>query len=224
MSLQCYLYEYKTLNIKDTCRHLRNVHILSESSNLILKCCIDTDCPAIFRTYCGFTKHLKKCILKKENAPSTSNDCEGAQNFEEFDINSDSNSINDLDVTSNKSYTEKNQLTESDTERRQLIEETISNYVIHLYSLGLPDLVITRILETTSNLIFPLIDDMLSISNLDERQNLAHNLRYTFENHVTEYKRNKNLPSNFVQPIRKLMVLELKKNTIVKHCPINKFR
>lgn len=71
MSFLCYLCEYKTLQIKDICYHLRNVHMLFESSNLILKC-TSKDCPAVFRTYCGFTKYLKKCILQKENILSTS--------------------------------------------------------------------------------------------------------------------------------------------------------
>lgn len=221
MSFQCYLCDYKTLQIKDICSHLRNVHMLFESSNLILKCCTDCiDCPAVFRTYCGFTKHLKKCIIQKENVPSTSNDyknsdVENSDDFKEFDIIDNScNSIDNKNVVSN----------ESDTEKRQLIQENISNYVIYLYSLGLPDLVITNILETKSNLIFPFIDDLISISNLDERQNLAHDFRYAFENHMTVYKRNKNLPKNVMQPIQKAHGIKIKKNMIVKHSAIDKFR
>jgi len=79
MSFQCYLCKYKTLQIKDISHHLRNVHILFESSNLILKCTGHIDCLAVFRTYCGFTKHLKKCILQKENILSTSNDYDKRQ-------------------------------------------------------------------------------------------------------------------------------------------------
>lgn len=85
---------------------------------------------------------------------------ENVEVFEEIDddINDDScNSIENETVTSNK------------LDKKQLMQENISIYVIHLYSLGLPDLVITNILETTSNLIFPLIDDIISLSHLDER-------------------------------------------------------
>jgi len=193
---------------------------LFESSNLILKCTGHTDCPAVFRTYCGFTKHLKKCILQKENILSTSNDCEKTSDknveiFEEININDSCNSIENEIITSDK----------SDTEKKQLIQENISNYVIHLYSLDLPDFVITNILETTSNLIFPLIDDIISLSHLDKRQNLALNFRYAFENHMTIYKRNKNLPKDFVLPIQKAHGIKMKKkNTIVQHNAIDNFQ
>lgn len=60
-----------------------------------------------------------------------------------------------------------------------------------LYSVGLPEVVVTNILEKTSNLIFPLLDDVVSISNLDLRQNFARDFKYAFENYITAYKRNK---------------------------------
>lgn len=75
----------------------------------------------------------------------------------------------------------------------------------------MPDLVITKILETTSNLFFPLIDDMLAISNLEERQNFAHDFKYIYENHITVYRRNKNLPPHFVHPVRKAHGIGIKK-------------
>lgn len=87
MSLQCYLCEYKTSHIKYICQHLRNIHTLFEGSNLILKCCSGCkDCPAIFRTYCGLTKHLKKCFLQRKDEFSSNNnnqisDIENSENF-----------------------------------------------------------------------------------------------------------------------------------------------
>lgn len=140
-------------------------------------------------------------FLQKENILSTSNDCEktsdkNVESFEEININDSCNSIENEIVTLDK----------SDTEKKQLMQENISNYVIHLYSLGLPDLVITSILET-SNLIFPLIDNIISLSHLDERQNLALDFRYAFENHMTIYKRN----TNFVQSIQKVHGIKMKK-------------
>jgi len=149
---------------------------------------------------------LKKCILQNENILSKSNayeksNAENVEIFEEVDINDNCDLIENETVTSNK----------SETEKKQLMQENISNYVTHLYSLGLPDLIITNILESTSNLIFSLIDDIVSLSHLDERQNLAHDFRYAFDNHMTVYKRNKNLPKNFVQPIQKAHGVGMKK-------------
>ena len=72
-----------------------------------------------------------------------------------------------------------------------------------LYSLNLPELTITSIVETTSELIFPFLDDIVSISTLTQRQNLADDFRYTFENQIIIYRRNKHFEQNYVQPIRK---------------------
>jgi len=55
--------------------------------------------------------------------------------FEQININDSCNSIENEIVTSDK----------SNTEKKQLMQENISNYVIHLYSLGLSDLVMTSI-------------------------------------------------------------------------------
>lgn len=130
MSLQCYLCKYKAFSIKDTCYHLRNVHMLFDSSNLILKCC--TGCPAVFGTYCGFIKHMKKCILKKQIIISSNvyenenlqNFQPHIENFEDFHSENDNNhSTNNTDVASNELFTEK----------RQQIEKTVSNYVTFLF-------------------------------------------------------------------------------------------
>jgi len=80
-----------------------------------------------------------------------------------------------------------------------------------LYSVGLPEVVVTNILEKTSNLIFPLLDDVVSISNLDLRQNFARDFKYAFENYITAYKRNKYFEENCMQPIRKAHGIKIKK-------------
>lgn len=75
----------------------------------------------------------------------------------------------------------------------------------------MPDLVITNILLETSNLFFPFIDNIISTSNLDERQHLVDDFKYTFENQMTIYKRNKNLLQNVIQPTRKAHGVKMKR-------------
>jgi len=111
MSFECYLCNYQTSQIKDICYHLRNKHMLFDSCNLNLKCC--AGCPAVFRTFNGFIKHLKKCILQKDDVPSTSND------YKESDLKDDFSyySINN----------EKIKLNESNTEDNHTIQQNVSN-------------------------------------------------------------------------------------------------
>jgi len=48
-------------------------------------------------------------------------------------------------------------------DNNQDIKKNISNYVVNLHSLKLPELTITKILETMSGLIFPFLDNIVSI-------------------------------------------------------------
>jgi len=186
MSFECYLCTYKTSEIKHICNHLHNRHVLFDSSNLTLKCC--AGCPAVFKTFNGFRKHLKKCQellnLPSNNEQSYDNE-DFAFIFEDYDKPELSENVDNFSYNNN-----------------QDIKENISNYVMNLYSLKLPELTITKILETMSELIFPFIDNIVSIPNLDERQNLADKFKYSFESHLTKYGRNKFFDGNIVQPIR----------------------
>jgi len=78
-----------------------------------------------------------------------------------------------------------------------------------LYSLNLPELIITSIVETTSELIFPFLDDIVSISTLTQRQILADDFRYIFENQIIMYRRNKHFEQNYVQSIRKAYCIKI---------------
>jgi len=186
MSFKCYLCTYKTSEIKHICNHLHNRHVLFDSSNLILKCC--AGCPAVFKTFNGFRKHLKKCQellnLPLNNEQSYDNE-DFAFIFEDYDKSELNEDVDNFSYNNN-----------------QDIKENISNYVVNLYSLKLPELTITKILEAMSELIFPFLDNIVSIPNLDERQNLADRFKYSFESYLTKYGRNKFFDGNIVQPIR----------------------
>src|SRR5580765_2797981 len=73
--------------------------MLFDNSNLNLKCC--ADCPAIFKTFNGFKKHLKTCIRKK--VPSTSHDSKKSDvAYDDINCNSIDNNIesNESDIDS----------------------------------------------------------------------------------------------------------------------------
>lgn len=187
MSFECYLCTYKTSEIKHICNHLRNRHMLFDASNLTLKCC--AGCPTVFKTYNGFRKHIKKCQelrnLSLSSQPS-------------YHINNDFAFISEDDNNSQLHEDVDNFICSNE----QDIKQNISNYIMNLYSLKLPELTITKILATMSELIFPLLNNIVSIPNLDERQNLADKFKYSFEGHLNKYGRNKFFEGNIVQPIR----------------------
>lgn len=187
MSLECYLCTYKTSKINQICSHSRNRHMLFDSSNLILKCC--AGCPSVLRTYNGFRKHLKKC----QQLQNLTSNCE-----QSYNINNDS-ALLSIANDNNDELSEEDNFIYNDNEN---VKKFISNYIMQMYSFGLPELTITKILETTSELIFPLLENIVSLPNLDGRQNLADTFKYSFQNHLTKYSRNKFFQGNIVQPIR----------------------
>jgi len=127
---------------------LHNRHVLFDSSNLTLKCC--AGCPAVFKTFNGFRKHLKKCQellnLPLNNEQSYDNE-DFAFIFEDYDKSELNEDVDNFSYNNN-----------------QDIKENISNYVVNLYSLKLPELTITKILEAMSELIFPFLDNIVSKS------------------------------------------------------------
>lgn len=178
MSLECYLCTYNTSEIKEICNHLRNRHMLFDGSNLFLKCC--AGCPSVLKTYNGFRKHLKKC----QQLQNPSSNCE-----QSYDINNDFTFLsiaNDNDAELNEQDDDNFIYTDNEN-----IEKYLNNYIVEMYLLGLPELTITKILEMTSELIFPLLENIMSFSNVDERQNLADKFKYLFQNRLTKYNRNK---------------------------------
>lgn len=58
MAFKYYLCNYEISEIKHICDHLRNRHMLFDSSNFNLKCCANAGCPSILKTYNGFRKHF----------------------------------------------------------------------------------------------------------------------------------------------------------------------
>lgn len=47
-----------------------------------------------------------------------------------------------------------------------------------------------KILETISELILPLLKNIVSFPNLDKCQTLVDKFKYLFQKHLTKYKRN----------------------------------
>ncbi|XP_070519717.1 uncharacterized protein [Cardiocondyla obscurior] len=72
----------------------------------------------------------------------------------------------------------------------------------HMLFDGLPELTITKILESTSELILFLFYNIITFSNFYERQTHADTVKYLFLNYVTKYGRKKIFEENIVQSIR----------------------
>jgi len=194
MVFECHLCTYKTLQINQICNHLRNQHMLLDGSNLILKC---ARCPSVVRTYNGFRKHFKKCQLEDLSSSNeqsydinntTSNTSKLCHDSAVLSIANDTNDNEaDTDTDTDTDSDNNAQLYEQDDDNffcndKQEIKKYMNNYVMEMYSLGLPELTITKILETTSQLIFPVLENIVSLRNVDERQYLADKLKYLFEN------------------------------------------
>lgn len=175
--------------------------MLFDSSNLTLKCC--AGCPAVLKTYNGFRKHLNKC-QQLQIQSSSSESCD-SNNYSFLSIANDIDAeLNELDGDNFVCSNEQDELNINNLicNTNQNLEKNISDYVLEMYSLGLPELTITKILENTSELILPLLENIVSLPDLEERQNFADRFKYSFQNRLTKYSRNKIFKGNIVQPIR----------------------
>lgn len=190
MSLRCYRCSFETNNIRDLCAHLRTFHLLFDSPKLNLPCC--AGCPATFKTFNGFKKHLRKCYSDQINSDKLEDNSGTDNNTFEHEENTD------FSADSIQSETKNTQ-----DNNNKLIQENVSCYVSKLYSLGLPESSITSILESTSELFFPVLDEVVMLSALHLRKELATKLSQTFENQVIQYRRRKFFEGATVQPLKK---------------------
>lgn len=208
MPLICNLCRFETIHINDLCTHLHKSHLLYDSLKLNLKCC--AGCPATFKTFNGFKKHLKKCLANQNTSENYSD--VGNNSF-----GSDSNDNNSAEAVQPADNTH--------CDDDLIMRKKVIGFISKLYSFGLPDTTITSTLELTSDLIFPLLDDIVLSSTLEQRLNLADNFKYAFENQLTKYKRNKIFSETIVQPIKKAHGVRLdqrydKKNQRYKTVPV----
>lgn len=190
MSLLCFLCPFETCHIKELCTHLHNTHLLFDSLKLNLKCC--AGCPASFKTFNGFKKHLKKCYVNQKIVDNLEENTVSCDNFFMSQTDNDE-SVEGIQTDDNNIHCDKN----------LIIEKNVSSYVSKLYSFGLAETTITSILESTAELIFPILDELVNSSQFEQRKNLADQLKHPLENQVTKYRRDKIMQEAIVQPVKK---------------------
>lgn len=196
---------YNANSINELCRHLRINHSLYEGSQLNLQCCF-LNCSSIFKTYSGFRKHLAKCKLNNEQVCTT----DDSNNLTEFPL-CNSNVEENLNINNNKS----NANTHKDVDTKSLKDHTdldiskdINNslliFIQNLYSFGIPDTSIDKILQCISQLINPVFEKILN--NVDESNIICWQIVSTFLNsfdmYLTKHKRHKKY-EHMVKPIEK---------------------
>ncbi|KYM93673.1 hypothetical protein ALC62_15723 [Cyphomyrmex costatus] len=197
-------YKYSVLRLKKflnihTTLLLQNIEQLQNKTRIIictidihclitLKCC--AGCPTVFKTSNGFRKDIKK-YYELQNTPLS--------NAPTHDINNDFAFVPDHD----NNHAEINEDVDNFMyENNEDIKQNIFHYVTNLYLLKFPDLTITKILAAMSELIFPLLDNIVSIPDLNKREDLANKFKYSFENYLTKYGRNKFFKGDMNEPIQ----------------------
>lgn len=65
----CFLCKHNFGTITELMRHLRKRHALYEGSTLTLKC-FNENCSKAYESFSGYRKHIKSCVLNKENLDS----------------------------------------------------------------------------------------------------------------------------------------------------------
>lgn len=221
MPYMCTNCTYVANLIKELCRHLRISHCFYEGSQLNLKCCFP-NCPSILKTYSGFRNHIVKCKVNTEKVCNVDVD-DDSNNLTEILPNYISNTDKDINTRSNN---ESNTNTHKDLIRNKNesinksiknfvhsnltdISEDISNslltFIRNLYSFGIPDTSIDKILQCIYqlvNLVFEKILDNVDKSNVICWQ-IVSTFFNSFEMYLTKYKRHKNYKNYMVKPLEK---------------------
>lgn len=205
MSVTCFLCVSDYSDAKALCNHLREYHkFYDNDSNQKLVC--GSGCPTVYKSYSGFRKHLKICLKPHSLLPSTSHN----NTMPDLTIagrSKDAEQHHTSPPKQNKNFACENQKIQPSPEvikdKNNEMHQKVLTYVLSLYALGFPESTITTLLKKTSELIFPLLDDIVSTPELEKRKDLAVSFKEPFESQSSKYKRNKGFQHTIVHPVHK---------------------
>lgn len=212
MAYICRLCTFIGSSINDLCRHLRISHSFYEGSQLKLQCSFP-NCPSIFTTYSGFRKHLAKCKFNFETICTTKN----PNNLTEIEPHviahdadedlsiTNTNTNNELNINTNNLSTNTFVSSNfSDTDNNDF-SDSLLMFIRNLYSSGIPDLTIDKILQCVFQLVSPVFEKLLE--NVDTSNficwQIASTFLNSFEQYFTKYKRQKIYDQHIVRPVEK---------------------
>jgi len=209
MHYKCTNCTYIGNSVNELCRHLRISHSFYEGSQLRLKCCFPP-CPSLLKTFSGFRKHIAKCKLniKKPcvvNQPNNSTEILPNSFIHDSDEDSSVNIDNDLNTCTNKDLNKNNCMDHIDLPE---ITEDLSNslliFIQNLYSFGVPDTSIDKILQCVCELVNPVFEKILD--NVESNVicwQIVSKFFNSFEKYLTKHKRQKIYKNHIVKPVEK---------------------
>lgn len=187
-------------------KHLKQNHGLFENlSNFFLVC---PNCKKIFYTYCGYKRHINKCLLSESNVVLQNTQSNNSVSFQE-------SGSNHVDALASKNADLPIEPDSDPTELPSIEDEFDAkmytlNFCSKLHSLGIPETSIQCVIENTCELIDFLLDDVCHTvySNLKQPQNeLKSLLDHKIDNVLsdmktinTSFKRRKEFNKFITQP------------------------
>lgn len=196
----CFLCQFEAESVHILFDHFRNDHFLIQDDELKLEC--RNCCRNEYHTFDGFRKHLKKIVFDPSSAQPipellTVADSLGVEE-EAMEIAEE----NDNDNLSTKSDASDASDASYELPLFNINKDKVINYTKFLYSLKLPDSTITKVIEGATVFFFSMFDEIVSLENLSDRQNVAEQYKSYLENQISKHNREK-IFKDTIKPIRK---------------------
>lgn len=170
----CFICQRSFLTVNSLIKHLKQWHALYDGVALKLQC-FNTNCSYIYQTYSGYRRHIRTCILNKENH-SKSNVEFGRRVCEVHEIDTDINNFNQSLVSHNL---------------RTSLNDYSSSFISTLYAHNLPNWTIQKVIDASEDLLKVFVNNAI-----DKEQ-----MQTAFLNFNSKHKRRKFFKQHIVEPV-----------------------
>ncbi|XP_031334990.1 uncharacterized protein LOC116164880 [Photinus pyralis] len=215
MDLKCVICFRTFTEITKLLQHIRLWHFRSSRENLSLKCC-NNQCASTFNTYCGYKKHLVKCIIKPSVNVLCRNDdfideCTNAEVYRNTicSITSEDSNINPSDQSEGNGDPHPSDLNERT--HGMSVETIASDISVHiisfiskLMSMGMPLSTIVTVVDNVDELMNCVFEDTLDILSQNDNQNcniFFNTITASIQKYNSVYKIKKFFSNSVVTPV-----------------------